>query len=236
MRCPNCQQDAPTVVRAYRAYCTACGAPRPITTAPEAVNVAGRASKVGGGVAKVLGFSVLGFGTLLTIVLALIANLVAPGSPAPWVIGALAFVPTLVIGLMLVLGGKEIRKAGEEKERDTKEHAIFALAARSGGSVTVADVARALSIRNEEADDLLTTLAKQADGRVSLEVDDSGELFFLFPHLIAATRVRVDATANKARVATPWQDPQVIDAQLVEEAEHEAAAAAAAAGARRSRS
>lgn len=64
MICPHCKQDAPTIVRGLRAYCTACDAPRSMLS-DTPINVAGQPSKVGGGVASVLGWFIL-LGGLLT--------------------------------------------------------------------------------------------------------------------------------------------------------------------------
>ena len=221
--CPHCHQDAPTIVRGLQAYCTACGAPRSLTEAPAAVNVAGKTSKVGGGVASVLGWMVLIGGGAFALLLGLLVGALFPASIAGWVMGLGVGVPTLLVGLALVLGGRKLNRVGEDRARDAQEQAVFALAARHDGVLTAADLARALSIRADEADALLTTLAKRADGQVSLEVDDNGDLSYLFPKIAGR---RFEVPAPKPRVAGPWQPPRVVDAELVEQAEEEAAAAA----------
>jgi hypothetical protein len=135
----------------------------------------------------------------------------------------------LVIALPIMGGGRRLQRAGEERSRAAQETAIFALAAQCRGVLIVRDVARALSIREEEADALLTALAKRPDGAVVLDVDDDGGLSYRFPDLVASyapgpaggARVRVpdqpwrvpEPSAPPVRVASP----QVIDAELIEE-------------------
>lgn len=227
MTCPNCRQDAPTIVRGLQNYCTACGAPRPMMDAPSAVNVAGRTSKIGGGVASVLGWMVLLGGGLTSLLLGLFFGWLFAGSIAGWVVGLSFAAVSLFAGLVLVLGGRRLRKSGEDRAQSAHEQAIFALAAQRGGTLTVADAARALSLPEADADALLTGLAKRADGKVSLEVDDNGGLSYVFPRLATAPgRQRFEVPAPKARVAAPWQEPRVVDAEIVEQAEDEAAEAA----------
>ena len=69
MICPRCHQDAPTILRGLQTYCTACGAPRSITDAPDAVNVAGQPSQVGGTVARVMGWLALVGGLFVALLL-----------------------------------------------------------------------------------------------------------------------------------------------------------------------
>jgi hypothetical protein len=227
MTCPNCHQDAPTIVRDMRVYCTACGAPRPLTTAVSAVNVAGQTARVGGNVASVLGLMALAAGGMIALVLGVIAN---------WLWGTAIFVVapilllTLLVALPLLFGGRSLNRSGAVQVRAVQEQAVFALAARQRGTVTVRDVTRALAVREEEADSLLTELAKRPDGRVTLELDDNGGLSYLFHDLSPGTPQR------KVRVPDqPWQPPpqrpqapgvrigeapagsQVIDAELIDE-------------------
>jgi hypothetical protein len=199
MPCPNCHQDAPTIVRDMRVYCSACGAPRPITTAVSAVNVAGQTARVGGNVASVLGVMALVVGGMIALVFGAIAN---------WIWGTAIFIVapilllTLLVALPLLFGGRSLNRTGQVQVRAVKEQAVFALAARQRGTVTVRDVARALAVREEDADALLTELAKRPDGRVTLELDDNGGLSYLFHDLAPGTPER------RVRVADqPWQAP-----------------------------
>jgi hypothetical protein len=228
MTCPHCQKDAPTIVRGVRTYCTACGAPRSLIDAPEAVNVAGQPAKIGGTVFQALGAVALGIGLMVALVLGGVAGALFGGPAALWIGVPIAMV-TLIVALPLMGGGRRLQRAGEERGRAAHETAIFALAAQRRGILTVRDVAHALSIREDEADALLTTLAKRPDGAVVLDVDDNGGLSYRFPDLVSShvagapggARVRVadqpwrvpEPSAPPARVASP----QIIDAELIEE-------------------
>src|ERR1700742_245499 len=132
MLCPHCHQDAPTIVRGVRAYCTACGAPRSLTTAPTAVNVAGQPARLGGGVAGVLGKVALGVGLLVALVVGGLANALFSMTAALWVGGVVAL-GTLMVGLPLILGGRRLRASGESQSRAAQEQAVYALAAQRRG-------------------------------------------------------------------------------------------------------
>jgi hypothetical protein len=217
MICPRCHLDAPPVVRGVRAYCTACGAPRSLLDAPEAVNVAGQPHKVGAGIASVLGWVGLAVGLCLALFVGGIGYLAFSVATSLWVGGPIALL-TLLITIPLLLGGRRLNQKGDARARAAQEHAIFTLAAQRRGVLTAREVARALEIPDAEADALLTALAKRPEGGVALEVDDNGAITYQFTDLLAAPRVRV----------APQQGPapqQVIDAELID-AEEEAAAAA----------
>ena len=219
MICPYCHQDAPSILRGVRAYCTACGAPRSLATAGDAVNVAGQPARVGGGVASALGLIALAVGAATAFVLGTVSGLVFSMAAALWVGGGIAFF-TLVVALPLLFGGRRLSQAGEDRSRAAHEHATFALAARRRGVLTAREAARALSIREEEADALLTDLARRPDGRVTLEVDDDGALSYVFHDLrvvgMGGDRPVVQAAPARVRVAEP---PRIIDAELIDEEE-----------------
>jgi hypothetical protein len=233
MICPSCRQDAPTIVRGVRAYCTSCGAPRSLLGS-SAVNVAGKPSKVGGGIASVLGWVVLFFGSMFSIgmgalfnLLWSVANSAAATAVGLWV-GGFFGVVTLVVALSFLLGGRKLRNAGVDDRRKVLEQGIFALAGRQRGSVTPRDVARQLEITDAEADTLLTDLVKKGDGRVSLDVDDDGTLRYTMPELLPPVRIApsVGASAGAAKAPKVRVAPGagILDAEFEEdEANGEAA-------------
>lgn len=220
MICPNCRQDAPTVVRGLRAYCTACGAPRSLIE-DTPVNVAGQPSKIGGGVAAVAGFSVFVIGTLISLALGALLQILIP--PAGFVIGGFLFAVTLFVSAMLLWGGRTLIRSGAQRERGAQEQAVFAIARRRGGSVTAAELARVLSISVPDADAMLTAMAKRPDGQVSLELDDDGTLRYEVrdPN---QPRVRI-AERKRVHVDAPAPHQAVLDAEFEETAEEEARAA-----------
>lgn len=216
--CPNCRQEAPTVVRGIRAYCTACGAQRSLIE-DTPVNVAGQPSKIGGGVAAVAGLSVLVVGSLLALAIGALLQVFA--APAGWIVGGFLEAVTLFVAAMFLWGGRALFLSGTERERSAQEQAIFAIARRRGGSVTASELARVLSIPEAEADTMLTAMAKRPDGQVSLELDDDGTLRYEVRDARLG-RVRV---GEKKRVHIEAPVPNtVMDAEFEEEAEEEARA------------
>jgi len=218
MICPNCHEEAPTIVRGVRAYCTACGAPRSLLS-DTPVNVAGQPSKIGGAFAKVFGWIVLLTGMMIG--LAIIGIGAAFGyTTIGLALGALPFTLSLLYGLFLIIAGRQLQKSGIATERSKHESAVFALARQRGGSVTPAELARAISISEATADALLTEMAKRPGGHVTLEVDDDGTLRY---EVHEGGRVRVQG-APRVRVAGGQGAP----AGNAEEAEHLAEAEMAA--------
>ncbi len=175
--CPNCKQNAPIVYRGALAYCTACGAPRPPFSA-KGVNLAGQPSKIGGSVAKFLGWLVLVGGLLLALTLIWVFQLLFPAGAVGWAFGVPVGVLSLIIGGLILFGGRKLETSGVEAERAAKFEAIWAIAMARGGLVTALEVGRALNMAPEGADKLLTDMTKQYPDYVSLEVDDAGNLFY----------------------------------------------------------
>ncbi len=228
MICPRCHQNAPAIVRGVRAYCTACGAPRSVATVPEAVNVAGQPARLGGGIASVLGWITLSLGWMMALGFGALAYFIPWATTGALVIGGTVAVLALMVALPLLLGGRRLSKSGEDRSRAAHENAVFGLAARRRGVLTVRDVAGALSVREDEADAMLTTLAKRPDGRVTLELDDDGGISYVFHDLRPTVRIEDPLGAARIRVtAQPWAaptrvvpsapQPRVVDAELIED-------------------
>lgn len=213
-QCPHCRKNAPIVYRGMMAYCTACGRPR-APFAASAVNLAGQPSKVGGSVARILGWLVLVSGLLVALMLGALLQAIFPAGVAGFVIGGIIALVTLLVGTLLVRGGKTLHTSGDEKERATRTHAVFALAANRGGVLSTLDVAQALALPPATADALLTQLAKEDADRVKLEVDDNGAITFVFPE---ATTF---APNPHARVSIHESEPPRADEQDVVEAERD---------------
>jgi hypothetical protein len=178
--CPYCRKNAPIVYRGVVAYCTACGQPRaPLTD--RSVNMAGQPSKVGGTVANVFGWLVIGGGLITALLVGALFQAILPAGIFGWILGAVIALGSLGVGGSFVYGGKTLKQSGATVERDTRERAIFALAQNRGGVLTAFDVSAALGISAEEADAILTEYAKTDSDRVRLEVDDAGAITFVFP-------------------------------------------------------
>lgn len=178
--CPRCRQNAPLVYRGINAYCTACGAPR-TPLAGASVNMAGQPSKVGGTITRVFGWVVLVFGTLLaTGTFAACSSIVGAAAAAPYVLAVPLALITWVLSYFLLKGGKQLEQSGVDTQNATRTQAVFALANTRGGVVTPADLAHSIGITPQEADDHLTTMAKQSPDHVSIEVDDNGTIYYRF--------------------------------------------------------
>jgi len=204
--CPHCGQNAPLVYRGVSAFCSACGEPRIPFTA-NAVNLRGKPSKIGGTLASVVGWVLL-FGTLAAalIVWGVLQSLF-PGAPAGWVLGGVIATIGTAASLVLLLGGRALRRSGSNAAEAARLDALGTLAAHHKGTVTAQIASEALGCTYEEADAFLTLIAKRPESGVSLEIDDDGKIFYRFARYAPAqawpgeAKVRVDAA--QAPGATP---------------------------------
>ena len=180
------------------AYCTACGAPRlPLTT--KATNLAGKTSILGGTLARVLGWIVLGSGLVVGLGLLGLLQAIFPGGFAGWLVGLPIILFSAIIGIALLRGGRSLETTGVAEQRETRTQAIFSLAENRGGIVSAADVAGALGMNAAQADALLTELAKSHPDHVVLEIDDQGGVFY---RVSERGLSRVQSFDEKLRVAT----------------------------------
>lgn len=181
--------------RGVFAYCSGCERPRPPFSAT-ALNIAGRPSKLGGTLGKVLGWCILigGLSTAATIVL--VSHLLAPASAVGYAIGIPIAVLSLAIGIALLYGSRRLHQAGTDAERQAREQALYALAVNRGGLLTALDAARSLNLSVADVDAVLSDWAKRDPEHVSLEVDDEGQLFYLF----SSPGRRLDTFGKRYRV------------------------------------
>lgn len=202
-----------------RTYCTACGAERSILD-DTPVNVAGQPSKIGGGVARVVGWLILLSGSLLGLTIGSIIQAFIPTMVIGWILGGFIGGLSLIMGLFLVLGGRMLQQSGKQTEQSAHEQAALAIAARHGGSVTPAELSRAVSITEAEADALLTAMAKRPSSRVTLEVDDDGTLRYYVD--AGARRPRVRATTGaRIGMAETMKSDHLAEAEMASEEEAE---------------
>jgi len=206
--CPSCGQNAPLVYRGVSAFCSACGKPRAPFTA-NAVNLKGKPAKIGGTVAAVAGWIVL-FGSLaVALVLGAILQAIFAGAVVGWVIGGLIATVGVAVALLLLFGGRALRRSGTNAAESARADALGTLAAYHKGIITSRDAAEALGVPVDQADAYLTSLAKLPDSGITLEVDDEGKITYRFaryapePAWPGDAKVRVDAPP--ADVARPGQ-------------------------------
>ncbi len=179
MWCPHCRQHAPIVYRGVFAYCSGCGKPRSPFSA-KALNLAGQPSKLGGTLGKVLGYAVLLVGLLVAATLMLLFHFLAPASAIGYALGVPLAIASLVVGLALLYGSSRLHRAGTDTERETRQQALYALAVNRGGMLTALDAARALGLSVADVEAVLSEWVKRDTDHISLEVDDEGQLFYLF--------------------------------------------------------
>ena len=185
MLCPHCHQNAPVVYKGVFAFCSACDRPR-APFSGKALNFAGQPSKVGGRVGRALGLLLLSVGLVAAAATMLFFQLLVPDKNIGYAIGLPIALISVVVSTALLVSSSRLRRLGSDVERQTRLEALYALAVNRGGALTALDAGRALQIDPVQLEALLTELAKTQPEHVSLELDDSGQTFYLFTN--AGTR------------------------------------------------
>ncbi len=213
--CPYCRKNAPIVYRGVAAYCTACGGPRwPL--AAKSTNLAGQTSIVGGTVARVFGWIVLGLGLTLGLMLMGLLQAIFPAGFAGYAVGIPIALLGLGFGIALLRGGKSLAKTGMDEQKETRVQAIFSLSEHRGGIVTAQEVASAVGMPVAEADALLTELAKTHPDHAGVEIDDQGGVYY---RVSARGLVRVQAFDDRVRVSSTATRPPAEEPAEVEGAQ-----------------
>jgi hypothetical protein len=181
--------------------------------------MAGKPSKVGGTVASVFGWLILALGASFALGVGLLfaafhLYAVALALALPMIL----FSST--IGALLVRRGGSLNRAGAALERATHDQALLALAAHKG-SVHAIDAARALGVSVEQADAMLTDLAKRAPEALAVDIEDSGEVAYRF----VDSRIRVEGGPRVDVLEGEDGEPAGAVAELAEEPEPQGAMA-----------
>jgi hypothetical protein len=87
---------------------------------------------------------------------------------------------SIVLGLTGILGGNKLGRTGEARLLGKQHDIVRALARHQKGIVKVADAARALAIDETRADAVLGALAREPAENISLDIDDDGNVMYLF--------------------------------------------------------
>ncbi len=175
--CPHCRTNAPIVYRGVMAYCTACGAPR-VPLVGESVNLAGKPAKVGGTITKVLGWLTLVGGVTFGLMVGLLFTAIFSTPLFGIAFGLPIVLASAIFGYLLLRSGKSLGASGSDRERDARVRALFALARHQGGNVRAAEASRSLGVTVNDADAILTDLAKTMSDLVTLELDDAGGVYY----------------------------------------------------------
>jgi hypothetical protein len=178
------------------------------------VNAAGRPTQVGGTIARVLGWLILAGSLFVGLLFLAFFQWAFPGGFVGYLLGGFFAILGAIVSTVLLKGGGKLQAVGAKKERDAKEVALYALAARHDGIVTAEVAADALAMSIDEADQRLTDLVKEGSD-VRLEVDDDGRLLYLFGAALPLRRVRIEPGAGGSRrVADPIHED--LDEELFE--------------------
>lgn len=220
--CPHCGQLAPTVQRGLETRCSVCGGVRLPFDAP-AVNLAGQPAQVGGTVARIVGWLVLAGGLLSALLVGSLFQAIFPAGVFGWILGSVIGLGALGFSLALILGGKKLRQVGTKREHDVQVATLRALAGKNRGVVAPDEAARALGSSVQEADALLTELAKQGTD-VRLEVDDDGRLTYVFDRASSGRRFAAPARGKPWRVEPSAPDAGADAAGESDESEADAGA------------
>lgn len=194
--CPRCGKAAPIALHGFDGHCVACGAPRIPLTAPT-VSLAGGPARLGGAAALFAGWSVLVLGLSVAVGLFLLLSSIWPGTLVGWAFGIPTAIVTLFFGLLLVLGGRTLRRHGARRRRSVELEAARAAVAHRNGVITTTEAAHALAVSEEQADSLLTELSRDSTVEVNLEFDENGRLRYLFGAPTERFRVLEDQAADR---------------------------------------
>lgn len=171
-----------------------CGNPRPTLDALSStpLNFAGTPAKVGGIAAKVFGVGVLVSGLFTALLLGLVLQAIFPAFWLGYAVGIPIALLSLVVGGGALFGGRRLGQRGEAQVAAVQLETIRGLARHQRGVVKARDVAKALRISEAQADAILTDLAKTPDENVGVDLDDDGQVLYLFGST-AAIRWRIQA-------------------------------------------
>ena len=165
------------------AYCTVCNAPR-TPFAASILNVAGKPARIGGIAARFFGWGALIVGLFLALTLGLIIQAVASLFVATTWIGYAVGIPiallSVIVALFGIIGGRKLGRAGEGSLRKAQLETIHGLARHQRGVVKPREAARALGVSETQADTLLATLAREPNENVSIDLDEDGNVFYMF--------------------------------------------------------
>lgn len=164
-----------------------------------AVNFRGKPAKIGGAVASVAGWVLLAGAIVAALIVGALFQALFPSAVLGWVLGGVIAFAGIVGSLVLLFGGRALRRFGANASYSARLQALGTLAAYQRGIVTAQMASESLALPLAQADAFLTQLAKQPDSGVTLEVDDDGRITYRFgryvprPEWPADAKLRVDA-------------------------------------------
>lgn len=217
--CAQCGQSAPIVLRGVDAFCTVCGGRR-TPWASKSLNLTGKPARVGGIAARLFGWGAMIIGLFVALFLGLLVQAVSvlfwPASWLGWAIGIPIALFSVFAGLVGIIGGRKLGQMGEASLKKAQLETIHGLASHRAGQVRAADAARALGVSEDVADAMLTELAKMPEENVGIDVDDDGNVTYLFGSS-DAMRWRIKAERAGISEATRIELEAELEAAAAEE-------------------
>jgi hypothetical protein len=175
-----------------------------------ALHLAGKPSRVGSLFARIFGWLVIGVGLSFALGIGAIAHFIFPAGFVGLAVSLPLALVTLLIGGLLLRGGRRLDEKGASDERSARSRAVFALAAQRGGVLTASDVASALEMPPNETEELLQSLAREQYDAVTVDVDPNGTLVYRF---VEPTRVRVDPDLATSPNRAEWERLEAEEAE-----------------------
>lgn len=209
------------MLRGVEAFCTVCNARR-TPFASNILNLAGKPARIGGIAARIFGWGAMIVGLLLALTVGLIAQAVVSLFVATTWIGLAFGLPIALVALLLglggIFGGKKLARVGEASLEKAQLETIRGLVRHHGDVLRPSIVARALNVSEQEADSILTALARKPDENVSIDVDDDGNILYLFG---SSDAIRWRIRAERARITDTEREELEAELEQAEaEAEH----------------
>ena len=224
------------VYRGVRAFCAGCGQPRTVLTGASLTH-AGKPAHVAGAVVHAFGWLLFLLGLGFSLVIGLIVAIFS--ATAGLVTGGVFAALSLAVFLLARYGKRRLESEGDEAVARRREQALFALAPNRGGRLQAFEAATALDMTVEDADAVLTRMAKQRPDDVDVEIGDQGEVFYEFARSIGggrgfvyaaswssgsgfrvassggpAARPRVRVADPEPAVAPPIDEKKILDAEF----------------------
>jgi hypothetical protein len=147
------------------------------------VNLAGKPAKLGGAVAAVAGWIVLAVTLAIALLVGAVLQAVFAGAFVGWAVGLVITAIGGAAAAALLMGGKFLRKTGDEASLGAKREAVFAMAQNQKGILRVPMVAKSLGLTPLETEAFLTELARDPESGMTLEVDADGKIYYRFLEL-----------------------------------------------------
>jgi hypothetical protein len=103
-----------------------------------------------------------------------------PGRAFGWAFAIPTFAVSLLVGVLLLVGGARLRRRGTQHQQAVQLAAVRAMVQHRRGPISARDVALALELPEAQTDALLTRLAREQATAVTLDVDARGQLVYDF--------------------------------------------------------